>query len=123
LHALGIREFSLADTTGVSGPENIGQMFSALLPAFPDCRIGAHLHSTPEDSAKKISAAFESGCRRFDSALFGYGGCPMASDELTGNISTQILLHTMKNHLALPGIHQDTFREAESLAQKVFSYH
>ncbi len=123
LHALGIREFSLADTTGVSVPERIRTMFTALIPAFPDSRIGAHLHSTEDQSAEKIIAAYQSGCRRFDSALFGYGGCPMATDKLTGNISTQALIDTLEKQQIPTGIYPDTLRKAERIAQKVFQHH
>jgi hydroxymethylglutaryl-CoA lyase len=123
LHEMGIREFSLADTTGISEPQGIRSMFSTLIPAFTDSRIGAHLHSTESHSAEKIQAALESGCRRFDSALFGYGGCPMATDKLTGNISTQILLNTLAQHQFSGKINLDLLSRAELIAHKVFRYH
>ena len=92
LYQLGIREIALADTTGVSDKENIKQLFKHLIPEFKDVEFIAHLHSRKENSNEKINAAFESGCNRFDSAIHGFGGCPMAKDDLTGNISTQDVL-------------------------------
>jgi len=89
LHQLGISEIALADTTGVSDKENIQQLFKHLIPEFKDVEFIAHLHSRKENSNEKINAAFESGCKRFDSAIHGFGGCPMAKDDLTGNIATQ----------------------------------
>lgn len=91
----GIRHFALADTTGVSDSQSITSLFETLLPSFPDLELGAHLHSTPETARQKIEAALRAGCRSFDSALGGYGGCPMASDELTGNLATQTLLRAL----------------------------
>jgi len=93
LHALGISHFALADTTGSSTPETITTLFSALLPEMKDVVLGAHLHSTKEKTLEKIKAAYEAGCRNFDSAIHGYGGCPMAADSLTGNIATEDLEH------------------------------
>lgn len=92
LYQLGIREIALADTTGVSDKQNIKQLFKHLIPEFKDVEFIAHLHSRKENSNEKINAAFESGCYRFDSAIHGFGGCPMAKDDLTGNISTQDVL-------------------------------
>lgn len=83
---LGIEIISLADTIGVSNPENIKGLFSALIPALPSVTFGAHLHTTPETWREKVSAAWEAGCYRFDGALKGFGGCPMAEDELVGNM-------------------------------------
>lgn len=123
LHTIGIREFSLADTTGVSDPESIKRIFTALLPVFSDSRIGAHLHSIEKEAPEKILAAWNSGCRRFDAALFGYGGCPMASDKLTGNISTQTLINTLTQQNIQTGLNLSAVSQAEEIAQKVFSYH
>lgn len=123
LHTIGIREFSLADTTGESDPMRIKTMFSALIPAFTDSRIGAHLHSIEAHASEKILAAWNSGCRRFDSALFGYGGCPMAADQLTGNISTQVLMSTFSKHQIQTSVDLSSLRNAERIAQKVFAYH
>lgn len=88
----GIKTIALADTIGVSTPENISSLFSNILPEFPGINIGAHLHSTPDKWKEKIDAAAGSGCKRFDSALKGIGGCPMADDHLTGNLATENLI-------------------------------
>ncbi len=89
----GIRIFSLSDTIGVSNPQNIAYLFQNLVPKYPDVEFGAHLHTTPNLWYEKIEAAFASGCRRFDGALRGFGGCPMAKDELTGNMPTENVIH------------------------------
>jgi hydroxymethylglutaryl-CoA lyase len=86
---LDIRILALSDTIGVSGDENIRPLFKQLISEFPDIEFGAHLHTTPESWREKVKAAHESGCKRFDGALKGFGGCPMAKDELTGNMPTE----------------------------------
>ncbi|MGZ3867393.1 MAG: hydroxymethylglutaryl-CoA lyase [Bacteroidia bacterium] len=91
LYKMGIRKIALADTIGVSTPENITHLFSHLIPQFETMEIGAHLHSRKENAQEKIEAAYKAGCRSFDSAIHGFGGCPMAEDELTGNIATEDL--------------------------------
>ncbi len=102
LHALGITELALADTTGSSTPESITQLFSALIPELGGVNFRAHLHSTKEKSQEKIDAAYKSGCRNFDVAIHGFGGCPMAKDDLTGNIATEDLeLYLTKNNIPL----------------------
>ncbi len=85
----GIQIVALADTIGCSTPENITHLFTSLIPELKGVELGAHLHSTKQNAQEKIKAAYESGCRRFDSAIHGFGGCPMAADSLTGNIATQ----------------------------------
>jgi len=92
LSKLGIRTFALSDTVGVSNPENITHLFTHLIPEFPQIEFGAHLHSHPDTWEEKVNAAFKSGCRRFDSAIKGIGGCPMAKDELVGNLATENLV-------------------------------
>lgn len=87
--SIGIKIISLADTTGVSNPENIKNLFSTVIPELPNVEIGAHLHTTPGTWREKIEMAFDAGCRRFDGAIKGFGGCPMASDKLTGNMATE----------------------------------
>ena len=91
LYQEGIRIIALADTIGVSDPENISYLFSGLIPEFKDVEFGAHLHSRKENAQEKIDAAYKAVCRRFDSAIHGFGGCPMAKDDLTGNIATEDL--------------------------------
>ena len=88
----GVKILSLADTTGVSTPEKITAILPFLIKKFNNTEIGIHLHSTPFTRIEKIEAAYKAGCTRFDSALKGYGGCPMAADELTGNMATEELI-------------------------------
>jgi hydroxymethylglutaryl-CoA lyase len=90
--AAGVKIFALSDTVGVSNPENITHLFTHLIPAFPGVEFGAHLHSDPYSWEEKVDSAFKSGCRRFDSAIKGIGGCPMAADKLVGNLATENLL-------------------------------
>ena len=92
LSDLGIRIFSLSDTIGVANPDSIRYLFSKLIPRFPEAEFGAHLHTDPSSWREKIQAAWESGCRRFDCAIRGFGGCPMAKDDLTGNMATENLI-------------------------------
>lgn len=92
LKIYGIKIFSLSDTVGIATPESIGYLFESLIPAHPDLEFGAHLHTTPETWREKIESAYQAGCRRFDGAMLGYGGCPMAADELVGNMPTENLL-------------------------------
>src|SRR5207237_9968210 len=96
LDALGIRSISLADTVGIADAKPIEKIVTAALKAQPDCEIGVHLHSTPADAIGKILAAYDAGCRRFDSAIGGLGGCPFAQDTLVGNIPTESVLAALK---------------------------
>ncbi len=120
LSQLGIKYFSLADTIGVSNPQNISYMFSNLIPALPGLEIGAHLHTTPDTWKEKVEAAFNSGCRSFDTAIKGFGGCPMASDKLTGNMPTENLLSFFEEKKLETGIDKKAFNEASLLALKIF---
>ncbi len=92
LYSMGIRLFSLSDTIGVSNPESINYLFSNLIPRFPDVEFNAHLHTNPDTWEEKVQAAYDSGCRSFDGAINGFGGCPMAKDELTGNMPMEHLV-------------------------------
>ena len=94
--ALGIRSISLADTVGMADARLIEKVVSAALKAQPDCEIGVHLHSTPADATAKILAAYDAGCRRFDSAIGGLGGCPFAQNSLVGNIPTESVIAALK---------------------------
>jgi len=89
LESYGIHMISLADTVGMAGPAQIGELVSAVISKYDYLEIGVHLHSRPDQAAKKITAAYDAGCRRFDSALGGLGGCPFAQDALVGNIATE----------------------------------
>jgi hydroxymethylglutaryl-CoA lyase len=121
LSKLGIKTIAMADTVGVADPTNISYIFNRLIPEFKDVNIGAHFHSTAHKWEEKIQAAYDAGCVRYDSALKGIGGCPMAEDELVGNIATENLVYWCdKNKLELP-IDREAFAEAMNLAAKVFS--
>ena len=93
LAQLGIKIFMLSDTVGVAQPQTITQLFSTLIPRFPQLEIGAHLHTAPHNWYEKIDAAYKNGCTRFDAVIKGYGGCPMAKDDLIGNMPTENLLN------------------------------
>jgi hydroxymethylglutaryl-CoA lyase len=92
LSKMGVKILSLSDTVGTSTPEVISYLFSNLIPKYPNIEFGAHLHTTPDKWFEKIDAAYKSGCKRFDGAIQGFGGCPMATDDLTGNMPTEKLL-------------------------------
>jgi len=96
LESAGIKTISLADTVGMAGPDQIRTLVSAIMNKYNYLEIGVHLHSRPDQAAEKIVAAYEAGCRRFDSALGGLGGCPFAQDALVGNIPTEKVIDTLK---------------------------
>ena len=96
LESYGIEAISLADTVGVAGPQQIQELVSAVLAKYSYLEIGVHLHSRPEQAVEKILAAYDAGCRRFDSALGGLGGCPFAQDALVGNIPTEKVLEALR---------------------------
>jgi len=104
LEASDIHMISLADTVGVAGPPQIKDLVSAVLTRYDYLEIGVHLHSRPEQAIDKVLAAYDAGCRRFDSALGGLGGCPFAQDELVGNIPTEKVLEALKQRDATPPI-------------------
>src|SRR5436190_28974 len=124
LNQLGIEDIALADTTGSSDPESIAELFGALLPALKNVDLGAHLHSTKEKSAEKIKAAYLSGCRSFDVAVHGFGGCPMAKEELTGNIATEELEVFATEHKIDLGLDKTELQKSYELSWKIFNnYH
>jgi hydroxymethylglutaryl-CoA lyase len=96
LESEGVRTISLADTVGLAGPAQIGELFSAVNSKYDYLEIGLHLHSRPDQASEKILAAYDAGCRRFDSALGGLGGCPFAQDALVGNIATENVVEALK---------------------------
>jgi hydroxymethylglutaryl-CoA lyase len=120
LSDLGIKVIALADTIGVSNPENINYLFSNVIPEFPEVTIGAHLHTTPETWREKVEAAWNSGCRRFDSAVKGLGGCPMATDKLTGNMPTEKVLQFLNENSIKTGIDSIQFAESMLMAGNTF---
>ncbi|PJJ76053.1 hydroxymethylglutaryl-CoA lyase [Thermoflavifilum aggregans] len=120
LAALGIRYFALADTVALAHPDLIRRVFQRVLPAFPELQIGAHLHVTPHNWQQNLQAAFESGCRRFDSALGGYGGCPMAADQLTGNLATEQLIEYLESQSVPLSINQEWLQKARQMVAEIF---
>jgi len=123
LSAMGVKILSLSDTIGSSNPESINYLFSNLIPKYPHIEFGAHLHTTPTTWFEKVDAAYNAGCKRFDGAIQGFGGCPMAKDELTGNMPTEKLLSyfTSKQSNQLNAL---SFESAYNEATKIFTvYH
>lgn len=124
LSAMGVKILSLSDTIGTSSPEIIEYLFSNLIPAYPQIEFGAHLHTTPSKWHEKIDAAYKAGCTRFDGAIQGFGGCPMAKDELTGNMPSEKMLSYFNSKKADTNIKMTSFESAFNEASKIFSqYH
>lgn len=121
LSAMGVKILSLSDTVGSSTPEIIQYLFSNLIPKYPEIEFGAHLHTTPTSWHEKIDAAFNAGCRRFDGAIQGFGGCPMAKDELTGNMPTEKMLSYFTARKAVTDIKMMSFESSYNEATKIFS--
>ncbi len=122
LKGLGIRLFMLSDTVGVALPDTIRYLFSSLIPAFPDLEIGAHLHTAPHNWKVKVDAAYQNGCRRFDAAIKGYGGCPMAKDELIGNMATENLINYFSAEQLGPAFSIPSFEESLREANTLFPH-
>ena len=123
LSKMGVKILSLSDTIGSSDEENITYLFSNLILSYPDIEFGAHLHTTPSTWFEKIDAAYKSGCRRFDGAIQGCGGCPMAKDELTGNMPTEKMLSYFTQKKAYD-LNAMSFESAYNEATKIFAnYH
>ncbi|CAM1364130.1 Hydroxymethylglutaryl-CoA lyase [Tenacibaculum soleae] len=120
LSKLGVKILSLSDTVGTSTPEDIHYLYSNLIPSYPQIEFGAHLHTTPAKWHEKVDSAFKAGCRRFDGAIKGYGGCPMAKDELTGNMPTEKLLSYFTANKVITNIKPMSFESAYNKALEVF---
>jgi len=116
----GVKILSLSDTIGSSTPEVIQYLFSNLIPKYPEIEFGAHLHTTPEKWFEKVDAAFNAGCRRFDGAIQGFGGCPMAKDTLTGNMPTEKLLSFFTSQKEQTNTSPMSFESAFNEATKLF---
>ena len=116
----GVQNISLADTIGIATPGQIESLYKLLSGQFPAIELGVHLHSRPDSWREKVEAAYKSGCRRFDATLKGYGGCPMAKDELTGNIATEnVILYLQSQNIDL-GLNMSKLQEAMDYSGKVF---
>jgi len=120
LSEMGIEILSLSDTIGSSRGDVISHLFSSLIPKYPHIEFGAHLHTTPSSWHEKVDAAYQSGCRRFDSAILGYGGCPMAKDDLTGNMPTEKLLSYLNTQKSNHGVKMTRLESAYNKALDIF---
>ncbi|EHQ43835.1 MULTISPECIES: hydroxymethylglutaryl-CoA lyase [Myroides] len=123
LAKMGVRILSLSDTVGSSTPEVIDYLYSNLIPAYPSIEFGAHLHTTPDSWFEKIDAAYKAGCLRYDGAIKGYGGCPMAKDDLTGNMPTEKMLSYFTANKIDTNLSAMSFESAYNEALKVFNFY
>ena len=122
LSDMGVRIMALSDTIGVASPESISYLFSNLIPPHPEVEFGAHLHTQAHNWEEKIEAAFRSGCKRFDAALKGYGGCPMAKDDLTGNMPTENLIYFFDQIDEELHLNRSAFAKSMSMTNDVFPH-
>ena len=120
LAGMGTKILSLSDTVGTSTAGDIGYLFSHLIPKYPEIEFGAHLHTTPTKWHEKVDAAYLAGCRRFDGAVQGFGGCPMAKDELTGNMPTEKMLSYFTSKRVDTGVNWMAFEAAHNKASDLF---
>lgn len=124
LSKMGVKILSLSDTVGTSEPETIDYLFSNLIPRYSNIEFGAHLHTTPTTWHEKVDAAYKAGCVRFDGAIQGFGGCPMAKDDLTGNMPTEKLVSYFASVQAYDNINTMSFESSYNEALKIFQkYH
>lgn len=120
LAGLGVKTIALADTVGLADSRVVYQLFNRIVPALPEITFGAHLHCTPDNWKDKVQAAWDGGCRRFDSAMKGFGGCPMANDELVGNLASENLLTFFSEKNASLKINAEKFHAALQIAGEIF---
>ncbi len=121
LASMGVKILSLSDTVGSSTPDVISYLFSNLIPKYPEIEFGAHLHTTPDKWFEKVDAAYKAGCRRFDGAIQGFGGCPMATNKLTGNMPTEQVLSYFNEQKEITNTNSLQFETAFNVATKLFS--
>ncbi len=117
---LDVRILALSDTIGVSNKENISALFSTLIPEFENIEFGAHLHTTPETWNEKIEASLANGCKRFDGAIKGFGGCPMATDKLTGNMPTEQMVSYFEENNWNSSVNQGFFLDSLTKSNEIF---
>ncbi|MES2799614.1 MAG: hydroxymethylglutaryl-CoA lyase [Bacteroidota bacterium] len=117
---LGINILAVSDTIGTASIEDVNYLYQHLIPSLPKVEFGAHLHTLPHNARNLVQAAYESGCRRFDGAIKGFGGCPMAKDDLTGNMPTELMVEWMVENNIETGINLNEFQAAQQLALQVF---
>ena len=120
IEGAGVDILSLSDTIGTSKPDSIKWLFEYVIPNFPEVEIGAHLHTTPDTWKEKIAAAVESGCKRFDGAIKGFGGCPMATDDLTGNMATENIISYLNENNIEHGLNEKAFSDALIMSLEIF---
>lgn len=120
---MGVTILSLSDTVGSSTAEDIDYLFSNLIPKYPNIEFGAHLHTTPDDWFEKVDAAYKAGCIRFDGAIKGFGGCPMAKDDLTGNMPTEKMLSYFTASKAVTNVQMTSFEAAYNETLKIFNFY
>lgn len=120
IEKLGIKYLSLSDTVGVAQPEDITHLFGTLTKRFPSIEFGAHFHTNPNTWEEKVRAAYDSGCKRFDGAIKGFGGCPMAKDELVGNMPTENLLQFFDSVYEDMELDREEFQKAMLIADEIF---
>ena len=117
----GVNIISLSDTIGIATDDNIGKIFKILTNQYSDVEFGAHLHVLPSEGLSKINSAFENGCRRFDGVIKGFGGCPMASEKLMGNLPTEKIINFIESKKLVTSINPLNFESAYNFSKKVFS--
>jgi hydroxymethylglutaryl-CoA lyase len=120
LVALDIGIISLADTVGLATPEQVYDITSFLIESLPGVEVGVHLHSAPDNWQQKMDAALKAGCKRFDGALKGIGGCPMADDELVGNMDTELMIRHVESLGMLPAVNNDALKDSLNMANEIF---
>lgn len=120
LVAMDIGIISLADTVGIATPEQVYDVTNYLVDSLPGIEIGVHLHSTPQNWIEKLRAAIKAGCKRFDGALKGIGGCPMADDELVGNMNSELMINYFEEQGLLNGLNKEALAESLSIAEEIF---
>lgn len=116
----GIDVLALSDTIGIADSKTITSLFETLIPALPTVEFGAHLHATPGNYEEKVKSAYLAGCRRFDGAIKGYGGCPMAKDDLTGNMPTEGMVEWFKTNNIETNLNHELIAEAVSMSAQIF---
>jgi hydroxymethylglutaryl-CoA lyase len=125
IRQLGVNTIAMADTVGLAESEDVYRIMQHLISSIPDVEFGAHLHCTAQNWEQKVDAAFKAGCRRFDTAIKGYGGCPMANDALVGNLATEKLISYLSknNKIAmLKDLNLDAFNESTTISNRVFNH-
>ena len=120
---MGVKIISLADTVGLAAPAQVNGLTKSVIDHFPSIEAGVHLHSRPENRMQKIEAAYEAGCRRFDGAIKGFGGCPMAGDDLVGNMDSLLLIDYFREKNLLPALNDDLLKKCSLLASEIFLNH